>query len=340
MAFNNLLIVNSSFIISAINTSVSSESAAEVAATNSTSNFRHPIAVWLPYVIFTTFLLGLTFVSFVHFHRRNGHKYRRNNSDTASWRELEQMTVPRPLQSSSADVIARFMTSSSSQPQTQSRSSHSSHRQPVTFTVNANGSMVDVRYAEQLAGSATTMSKGSDRMTNRRFTNDNRSVTTETFDDVTESNDVIVPCSGPMTTSLARLSGAIRDGIVTSQSHFPSNRRFETKMSASATVADSFQNVETTTVKSKTRDDSDDNVIRIILCDQQPKEGRRTLLRRNTEDALSDAYTSSDMQHRRKLARDFDSLRRNVTACDNSSFSISYDKRTSGARYLPQTPAM
>ena len=125
--------------------------------------------MWLPYFCFTLALLILMVVSFIHFHRKNGHKYRRRSIQL--WRYCSRLrrllhrlgcvgkrrdsranahpntshrhhqtvtTIPSPP--NGGVNIQQASTSASSKTRTGRR-----HRRPLTFASNVNGSMVDLR---------------------------------------------------------------------------------------------------------------------------------------------------------------------------------------------------
>lgn len=110
-----------------------------------------PISLlWLPYVTFTCVLLLLMIVSFIHFHKKNGHKYRRRQAEF--WHQLNMQDILQQLQTQvvgaslppNGGVNVQPSASDCAMPSTSTERSKKPRR-PLTFQSNPNGSMVDLR---------------------------------------------------------------------------------------------------------------------------------------------------------------------------------------------------
>lgn len=119
------------------------------------------LLLWLPYGLFTFFLVALVVASFVSFHRKNGHKYRRRRSDI--WRDLDMHSLfenmhqqisphARTDQSNGGNVPPELQSLLATCPAKQQQSQvkvKPRSKEPIRFAANANGSMIDVRYADR-----------------------------------------------------------------------------------------------------------------------------------------------------------------------------------------------
>ncbi|KAK2163347.1 hypothetical protein LSH36_81g04035 [Paralvinella palmiformis] len=105
--------------------------------------------IWVPYVIFSLVLVSLMVGSFVRFHKKNGHKYKRRRAEL--WRQLNMQNILNQVVGAATSPPNGGVTMSAgddhrhrAKPST-SKSGGRKSRRPLVFNSNMNGSMVDVR---------------------------------------------------------------------------------------------------------------------------------------------------------------------------------------------------
>jgi hypothetical protein len=327
---------------------------------------RAPIVVWLPYVGLTTFLLALVCVSFLHFHRHNGHKYRRQ-PESPSVSQLELMTTSRlpPLvHSSTAEVFARFnMTSPSAGAVAASwgdakagsgnwgrgggggNATRSAARQTLTFAVNANGSMVDIRSAStsRAEKTASTAPVATSSSSARHYLTSDYNC--EAVDAKFECN-----CNGGRSTvgnnnclysnsNCSNRSPLRQNAAATRSSNISSsNRVYPASTNNHVSQQNWRQNDDT---------DLDPDPIRIILHNTKNdsisgsynnNNNRVPLRRRNTDEGIKSLPTGYLMSRDRDLNKERKNCQQATSSFDIAALAVS-DRRVGGARLLPQPPA-
>lgn len=336
----------------------------------SASGARAPIVVWLPYVGLTTFLLALVCVSFLHFHRHNGHKYRRQ-PESPSVSQLELMTTPRLppfVHSSTAEVFARFnMTSPSAGAVAASwgeakagsgnggkgegggNATRSAARQPLTFAVNANGSMVDIHSASisraEKTASTAPVATSSSSVRHYLTSGCNYEAANAKFEcncsgsrsTVENSNGLYGNSNYSNRSPLRQNAAATRSSSISN-----SNRVYPTSTNNHVSQQNWRQNDDT---------DFDPDPIRIIL--HNTKNGnisgsynnnnnnnnkRVPLRRRNTDEGIKSVPTGYSMSRDRDLSVERKNCQQAASSFNIAAMAVS-DRRVGGARLLPQPPA-
>ena len=156
---------------------VESVSITTPAATQARTYSGIPISIlWLPYVIFSLLIITLILVSFIRFHIKNGHKYKRRRAEL--WKRLNvnkmqdflnqiqtqvsgAMPSPPNGSTNTIEVTLSPTTSNVSSYQANPHKKRKKKRPKLSYTSNDNGSMVDVRVTGAYSDTFNRSSSGS-----------------------------------------------------------------------------------------------------------------------------------------------------------------------------------